>query len=240
MEGSTLDDWPITYQDLEPFYTKAEWEIGVSGKAGANTLRAAAQQAVPDAAAAPQYARRTCCFAAARKLGWHPFPIPMAINSVTYQGRPGVHRVPALRGLRLRGQRQELHRRHRDPSRARHKHCQLRTGCVARRIVMDAARPRHRRRVLSGPQLIEQPCRIVVVSCSATETPRLLFNSATNSFPADSATITIGSAAICRDTPTPAPTACSTRRPSTAWGPRARVACCDFNHGLPDGLRAAP
>ena len=32
--GSTLDDWPITYQDLEPYYTKAEWEIGVSGDDG--------------------------------------------------------------------------------------------------------------------------------------------------------------------------------------------------------------
>ena len=30
-EGSTLADWPISYDDLEPFYEKAEWEIGVSG-----------------------------------------------------------------------------------------------------------------------------------------------------------------------------------------------------------------
>ena len=31
IEGSTLDDWPITYEELEPCYEKAEWEIGVSG-----------------------------------------------------------------------------------------------------------------------------------------------------------------------------------------------------------------
>ena len=29
--GSSLEDWPITYDDLEPFYDKAEYEIGVSG-----------------------------------------------------------------------------------------------------------------------------------------------------------------------------------------------------------------
>src|SRR5215813_14115767 len=29
-------NWPITYADLEPYYTKAEWELGVSGQAGAN------------------------------------------------------------------------------------------------------------------------------------------------------------------------------------------------------------
>jgi choline dehydrogenase-like flavoprotein len=34
--GTGFSDWPISYADLEPFYTKAEWEIGVSGLAGAN------------------------------------------------------------------------------------------------------------------------------------------------------------------------------------------------------------
>ena len=29
--GSSLEDWPISYDDLEPFYEKAEYEIGVSG-----------------------------------------------------------------------------------------------------------------------------------------------------------------------------------------------------------------
>ena len=29
--GSTLAEWPITYDDLEPYYEKVEWEIGVSG-----------------------------------------------------------------------------------------------------------------------------------------------------------------------------------------------------------------
>ena len=28
--GSTLTDWPISYADLEPYYTKVEWEVGVS------------------------------------------------------------------------------------------------------------------------------------------------------------------------------------------------------------------
>ena len=34
--GANLVDWPITYQDLEPYYTKVEWEVGVSGLAGAS------------------------------------------------------------------------------------------------------------------------------------------------------------------------------------------------------------
>ncbi len=34
--GTDFADWPITYDDLEPYYTKVEWEIGVSGLAGAS------------------------------------------------------------------------------------------------------------------------------------------------------------------------------------------------------------
>src|ERR1700686_3906494 len=33
-EDSSLVDWPLTYADLEPFYDLAEYELGVSGKAG--------------------------------------------------------------------------------------------------------------------------------------------------------------------------------------------------------------
>src|SRR5437588_6872667 len=33
-ENSSLADWPMTYAELEPFYDKAEYDLGVSGKAG--------------------------------------------------------------------------------------------------------------------------------------------------------------------------------------------------------------
>src|SRR5713226_391726 len=32
--GSTVEDWPFGYEELEPYYDKVEYEIGVSGKAG--------------------------------------------------------------------------------------------------------------------------------------------------------------------------------------------------------------
>ena len=34
--GTGFADWPITYQELEPYYTKVEWEVGVSGLAYAS------------------------------------------------------------------------------------------------------------------------------------------------------------------------------------------------------------
>ncbi|RLA30129.1 MAG: hypothetical protein DRR11_14040 [Gammaproteobacteria bacterium] len=34
IEGTNFADWPITYDELEPYYTKVDWEIGVSGAPG--------------------------------------------------------------------------------------------------------------------------------------------------------------------------------------------------------------
>src|ERR1700704_797553 len=33
-EDSSLIDWPLSYAELEPFYDRAEYDLGVSGKAG--------------------------------------------------------------------------------------------------------------------------------------------------------------------------------------------------------------
>ena len=32
--GTSLEDWPLSYDDLEPYYERAEYELGVSGLAG--------------------------------------------------------------------------------------------------------------------------------------------------------------------------------------------------------------
>src|SRR6266404_2019643 len=36
VSGADLRDWPITYAELEPYYTKAEQELGISGLGGSN------------------------------------------------------------------------------------------------------------------------------------------------------------------------------------------------------------
>ncbi|MCH8160050.1 MAG: GMC family oxidoreductase, partial [Proteobacteria bacterium] len=34
ISGTNFADWPISYEELEPYYTKVDWEIGVSGAPG--------------------------------------------------------------------------------------------------------------------------------------------------------------------------------------------------------------
>ncbi len=95
--GSTLEDWPLTYDDLEPFYDKVEYEIGVSGKAGNIQGRLDPGGNIHEGPRQREYPMpplRGSDFSelmadAARKLGWKPFRAPAAINSQPYNGRPG-------------------------------------------------------------------------------------------------------------------------------------------------------
>ncbi len=87
IEGASLADWPITYEELEPYYERAEWDFGVSGDARANPFGAPRRRGYPN----PPHPKRTSSLRfneGARKLGYHPFPTPMAINSRPYGGRP--------------------------------------------------------------------------------------------------------------------------------------------------------
>lgn len=85
--GANLADWPITYQELEPWYEKAEWDFGVSGDAGANPFEAPRKKAYPNPAH-PGRVSSQVFTKAARELGYHPFPVPKAINSRPYGNRP--------------------------------------------------------------------------------------------------------------------------------------------------------
>ena len=90
-EGSALADWPISYDDLEPFYTQAEYEIGVCGSAEAHagwTWRSRAYPMAPMPLTEP--ARRL--LAGAEAIGLSTAPVPLAINSTPYRGRAGCAR----------------------------------------------------------------------------------------------------------------------------------------------------
>jgi gluconate 2-dehydrogenase alpha chain len=95
--GSTVEDWPFGYEELEPYYDRVEREVGVSGQAGnvrgridsrGNKFEGPRQQDYP------MPALRWTAFHermadAARSLRWTPFPGPAAINTAEYGGRGG-------------------------------------------------------------------------------------------------------------------------------------------------------
>jgi gluconate 2-dehydrogenase alpha chain len=95
--GSTLEDWPITYDELEPYYDTVEWEVGVSGKAGNIQGKIDPRGNIfegPRRREYPMPALRSTEFIdhmaeAASRLGWHPFHPPAAINTQFHEHRPG-------------------------------------------------------------------------------------------------------------------------------------------------------
>ena len=46
LPDSSLEDWPITYDDLEPYYYQAEREVGVAGSNEGNPFAAPRKQPV--------------------------------------------------------------------------------------------------------------------------------------------------------------------------------------------------
>jgi choline dehydrogenase-like flavoprotein len=85
-DDSSLMDWPIGYDDLEPYYDKAEWEIGVSGDDNLLTGRTPRRRGYP-MPPLPSDATRRALTRAAERLGWGTGPIPFAINSTQRDGR---------------------------------------------------------------------------------------------------------------------------------------------------------
>lgn len=90
-EGSALADWPISYDDLEPYYTKVDWELGVSGSpigdtAIKNRSRDYPMPPLSDNSPAAVLA------AGAAKVGINTTAVPLLINSESYNGRQGCAR----------------------------------------------------------------------------------------------------------------------------------------------------
>ncbi|OMF36900.1 glucose-methanol-choline oxidoreductase [Paenibacillus sp. FSL H8-0548] len=90
-EGSSLSDWPFGYDELEPYYERAEWEVGVSGDGNAHHGRGERRRPYPMPALSltleAEYLAR-----GAAKLGWEAGPVPLLINSVERDGRPACGR----------------------------------------------------------------------------------------------------------------------------------------------------
>ncbi|HET6792960.1 MAG TPA: GMC family oxidoreductase N-terminal domain-containing protein, partial [Acidimicrobiales bacterium] len=87
---AAVADWPLDYDELEPWYAEAERVVGVAGDASANPLAGWRSGPYPMAPGPPMYGALRSAEAAAA-LGHHPYPAPTAANSVPYDGRPACN-----------------------------------------------------------------------------------------------------------------------------------------------------
>ncbi|MEN9935262.1 MAG: hypothetical protein RLZZ387_1841 [Chloroflexota bacterium] len=85
--GSSLDNWPIGYDELAPFYEQAEWEVGVAGDSAASAQLWPRERGFP-MPPTPLNAQGRALRRGAETLGWGAFTPPLLINTAPYGGRP--------------------------------------------------------------------------------------------------------------------------------------------------------
>lgn len=231
-EGSTLEDWPITYDDLAPYYDRAEWDIGVNGRAGANTFEGKRGKDYP-MPPLPYNREASILNTAAKKLGWHPFPIPMAINSKPYGGRPGCVMCPHCVGFQCEVNAKSSTAATVLPRAIATGNCEVRTECVAYSILMDG---KGRATAVAyfdaqGKRQVVNAGKAVILAASATETARLLLLSKSKQYPNG-----IGNRHdwVGRNLQGHAYSGAFGLFDQELYdgvGPAARIAVCDFNHG---------
>ena len=89
VEGANVVDWPISYETLEPYYTKVEEVVGVSGKMTDHPFREA--RSTEDFPYPPPWEHPIAAWidAACAGLGYHAMPTPRAIIPFDALGRRG-------------------------------------------------------------------------------------------------------------------------------------------------------
>jgi choline dehydrogenase-like flavoprotein len=183
LAGTTLVDWPISYADLEPYYTNVEWAFGVSGAGGVNKYESSRSKEYPcPPLPTTRYGQKF--HEGCRKLGYNSFPTPMAALSRPYNGRPVTVQSAFAQ-------------QHGDPTGTRSSalsvfvpdalktgRYDLRPDCYVHEITLDE----HDRcqsavyRDADG-DFIEQEADVFILGCGAIESARLLLLSRSSRFP---------------------------------------------------------
>jgi choline dehydrogenase-like flavoprotein len=174
------DDWPLTYEDLAPYYERVEGDFGVSGLAGDPAFPPGKGPPLPPAPLAPM-GRRVA--RAHNELGWHWWPAPNAIATRAYGPlRPCTQRATCMWGC-VEGAKGSVDITH-WPQNVK-MGVRLVTGARVRRLEMNG------NGLVSGAVYVDragrehfQPAAVTVLAANGIGTPRLLLLSASTRFPA--------------------------------------------------------
>ena len=174
------DDWPLTYDELRPYYERTDREFGVSGMGGDPAYPPGGEDPplppLPIGAGGLRVAR------AHTRLGWHWWPEPNSILSVPYDGRrPCVQRGTCQQGCG-EGAKASTDLTHWPKALA--SGARLVTGARVRRLETNAAG------LVTGATWLDsdggehfEPARVVVLAANAIGTARLLLLSKSPAHP---------------------------------------------------------
>jgi choline dehydrogenase-like flavoprotein len=177
-EHNRAHDWPISYDDVAPFYDKVAQEIGVSGDAGAEEIWRPRGQAYP-MPPMQTFKNGRVWLKGFEAAGIRMVPAAVGMNSVAFKGRAaciydgwchvgcpiGALANPLVTWL----------------AEARKAGAEVRAWSTATRVLTDASGDK-----AAGVEYYDrdgekqfQPASVVVLAAWAAQNPRLLLNSAT-------------------------------------------------------------
>ena len=170
IEGTTLIDWPFGLEEIEPYYDRAEAKLGVAGTGGRPWL--------------PQGNNYKVFAHGAKRVGYTEFHTGThAINAEPYDGRNACDQIGfCFQGCRSGAKWSSLYT---DIPRAEATgRCEVRPKSMALRVEHDES-GRASGVLYADPDGNRhlQKARVVAVAGNAIESPRLLLNSASPSFP---------------------------------------------------------
>jgi len=190
-KGSTVEDWPFGYDEIEAYYDKIEYELGVSGAAGNVNGKVDPRGNVfegPRKRDYPMPPLRWTSFhekmaGAAKQLGWKPFPGPAAINSRTYQNRSGCmyHGFCNTGGCHVDAKNSTAVTT--IPRAEKTGHFKAVTGAIATTIDVDAQGRASGVTYLQNGEEFFQPAKVVLLASFAYENTRLLLLSKSAAYP---------------------------------------------------------
>ncbi len=181
--GTGMADWPISYEELEPYYTQAEWEMGISGQRVDTPFVAPMSKEYP-VPPVPRKSSGALFDVAAAKLGLTVVPGPLAIITRPYMGRAGCVNCGMCSGF-------GCHVRARSssavtvlPIAVETGKCEIRARSYVREIsVNDSGRVTGVIYFNAQKQEVVQKAKAVVLSANAGESARLLLLSKSARFP---------------------------------------------------------
>jgi choline dehydrogenase-like flavoprotein len=181
--GTGMADWPITYEELEPYYTQAEWEMGISGQRVNSPYVAPMSKDYP-VPPVPLKSSGALFKTAASKLNLTVVPGPLAIITQAYMGRSACVNCGICSGYGCHVRARSSTAVTMLPLAEKTGRCEIRARSYVREISTDSGG-----RVTgvvyfnAQRQEVRQRAKAVVLSANASESARLLLLSKSNRFP---------------------------------------------------------
>ncbi|RKI35402.1 GMC family oxidoreductase [Corallococcus sp. AB004] len=181
--GTTVADWPISYEELAPFYDKAEAELGVSGQAIAHPFAEPRSGPYPlpplDVHPVASEIDKVCA-----AMGWHALPTARGIISKAYKGRSPCAYCALCGSYGCETGAKSSTLASLIPNAIATGNVEVRPGSMARSIEVDK-QGRAKSVVYLDKDGVaqEQPAKLIIASATAVESARLLLNSTSSRFP---------------------------------------------------------